>query len=421
MSDLSLMPPPVDYALRQRRLEACEHVGRTILRALSFAGITLFFLISPELLEQWGIRYGDTGGSVLEKVHPGTWLVLTALVLMGLGRGNPIRILDDFIRSRAVAMYLFAWVILVGFTIRIQNTPFTPLIDTFLLPALLYVLIGNMKVLDKKRAAIIVHILLNANALLALYEYSSGYRQTTSVGGVVAEGDWRATALLGHPLANALITGCYVLIIAVGGGRELPKLLRPLVMGVQLLAMVAFGGRSALVITLLLLGCFGLKALVRILIGGRVDILQIGLLFMAVPIVMVAFAHAADVGFFDQLLQRFVDDNGSADSRIIMLRLFSHIPWEALIFGPDPELIGNLQNAEGIAVGIESFWIAFILMNGLAISAVFFLAMAGFSWKLVTATRSATTICWSISTQSYRRRSACRRRPANLAFLSSWS
>ena len=77
----------------------------------------------------------------------------------------------------------------------------------------------NLQQDDKRRAALIIHAILCANALLGLYEYLSGWRLTPYVAGtLLIEVDWRSTALLGHPLANASVTGSYALILGIGGG-----------------------------------------------------------------------------------------------------------------------------------------------------------------------------------------------------------
>src|SRR5438045_1573292 len=87
--------------------------------------------------------------------------------------------------------------------------------------------------------------------------------------GIELTGDWRSTALLGHPLANAVVTGVYILVLAVGGGRDLPDVLRPMLVVVQLAAMFAFGGRASFVLLVAMLGFLGLQAAWRIAAGKR--------------------------------------------------------------------------------------------------------------------------------------------------------
>ena len=50
--------------------------------------------------------------------------------------------------------------------------------------------------------------------------------------------------------------------------------------------------------------------------------------------------------------------------------------------------MSNISKASNY--GIESFWIGFIMTNGLAISLVFFAGLAAFCWDLVGVTRAAT-------------------------------
>ena len=76
----------------------------------------------------------------------------------------------------------------------------------------------------------------------------------------------------------------------------------------------------------------------------------------------------------------------------IVFVLFNYITWEDLVFGPDSALISSLQRTEGIEYGIESFWVAFILTNGIAMSVIFFLALFAFSWQLVAVTRIESAI-----------------------------
>ena len=87
------------------------------------------------------------------------------------------------------------------------------------------------------------------NALLGLTEFATKtlffpYR----LDGQVFATDTRSAALQGHPLGNATLTACYVLALIGGGGRmTVPQ--RLAMIGLQLAALVAFGGRSAMVVT----------------------------------------------------------------------------------------------------------------------------------------------------------------------------
>ena len=67
----------------------------------------MIFSVSSALLYDLGFSYSSIGGNPLGKVHPGTWLIALALLMSAIGRGNPLRLIDDFAASRALMFYLF--------------------------------------------------------------------------------------------------------------------------------------------------------------------------------------------------------------------------------------------------------------------------------------------------------------------------
>ena len=72
---------------------------------------------------------------------------------------------------------------------------------------------------ELRRVERLIHVLLGVNAVLALIEYAVGQRAFPYMfDGLAFEWDERSTALLGHPLENALITGSYLMVLLAGGG-----------------------------------------------------------------------------------------------------------------------------------------------------------------------------------------------------------
>ena len=344
-------------------------------------GIAVMFLVSAMVLFQLGLNYEAVGGNPLEKLHPGNLLVLLGFVIWIAALG-PLRTLSrSLIANPGMALYLLTTLFLVAFTVFIQKEPFTPLVDTFIPVVAIFLMLQRASPVILGRYATILHCIFAANALIALYEYLTGNRLTPYVAGTVKIGDddWRATALIGHPLANAIITGSYILTLASKGGGGLPTYRRALMLALQLSSMVAFGARASLVTMLLLLSLIAIANLMRIL-GGRMktSITFIALLAMALPLIAVGLFALQEIGFFDRLIERFVEDKGSASTRIAMFELFKYIPQRDFLFGPDSALIGSLKGIEGIESGIESFWVAFVLSYGLLPSALFFIGLFAF-------------------------------------------
>lgn len=376
----------IERAAQVRRiLRAAMREALAMLVALAIAAMCL---ISAMVLHNWGIAYEATDGKVLEKLHPGSWMVFLAFGLAMLGSGNPARFLDGIVRRQpGLLVFLLTFALAIWQLVFVQKAGFTPIIDTFLMPVALTVMLGRMEERWKRRIAIFMHLFFAANALLGLYEFLTGFRLTPFVAGTVPiEGDWRSTALLGHPLANAVVTGCYVVAICARGARELPGMARVLAAGLQLAGMIAFGGRSSLVVMLLFVAVAAGRQLALFGAGARkISMPKAALVAVALPLLCGAVAAIAQGGFFDLLAGRFADDNGSAQARIVMLHLFEVISLPDLMFGPDQSYIHSLQQLEGIEYGLESFWLATILGYGLIVSLIFFSGIFAFVYELAKA------------------------------------
>lgn len=372
--------------------------ANTLLRigaqALTVAGCLVLFAVSPDLLAHWGVPYGTVGGSAPAKVHPGTWLITLGLMLAALRFSSPITFA---IRAAALfpglLVFFLTWAFLMWYAIRVQGQPFTPMIDSFLLPFVALLALSTQSEATKRGLALALHTLLFVNALLGLAEYLLGFRLTPLVAGdVELESEWRSTALIGHPLSNAVIMGSYMIIMSLGGGRDLPKALRPLVTLAALASMVAFGGRTSLVLALLAMGGVFFVRFVGVLRGDTVDIRMTAAVIALAPLFGVALAALYASGFFDQMLERFVNDNGSARARLVMLGFFRHLSWEEIVFGPHGDKMGGLQRLEGVEYGLESFFVAYILAYGLIVSSVFFVGVAFFCREIVRASRLAAVL-----------------------------
>ena len=360
---------------------------------LTFAIIALLFSLSAMALTHLGLHYEVAGGSVIEKLHPAHLLLLLTLALLVLSSRRPAQFFDEvFRRHKGAMLFLLTWLLLLFQIIVAQHMPFTPVIDTFFMPVGLLLLLSHIGAGDRVRLAWLLHAFMLANAFLGLAEFALGFRLTPIFAGdMILVDEWRSSALLGHPLANAVMTGSYLVILSLGGWRDLPWGLRPMAFGVNLLAMNAFGGRMALVAMLaFLVVIFGLKFL-RLLHGARESRRNLVLAALLVPLGLAALFAGLEMGLFDQFLLRFVDDKGSASARVILMDIFRDLPLSAILFGPDPQHLSSLLRNYGLNFGIESFWIAFILSYGLFASLIFFVGLFLFLHDLV---RSSSPIAF---------------------------
>ena len=222
-----------------------------------------------------------------------------------------------------------------------------------------------------------------ANAVMALVEFASStlffpYR----LDGDMHIEDMRSTALQGHPLINAALTSIYMLSL-MSGAKEIPAGLRGLMLLLQSAALVVFGGRTAIVVTLALTPLFAIYAVFASLRRGRISLLAAAVIVAVVPLLALGVLVALQSGLADRLLMRFVDDSGSAATRVIMFDMLGPFSLPQLIVGPDIDLVEGLRLRLGLQQGVENPFIRMTLYQGGFIMAVVFVSLIWFFRELL--------------------------------------
>lgn len=364
------------------------------------ATVVLLFSISGGMLWLVGYNYDGLTGNPATKIHPSTYLLVLVFAWRACTFGNPIGYMVA-VADRRPASTLMAVISIVLLVIVIarQRPGMAGMIDTFVAPALLVMMLGEDDEKTFARMQTVVHAIMTVNALLALFEFATKtlifpYR----LDGEVFMADLRSTALQGHPLSNATVTSVYVLAL-LSGSRSLSMPLRLGLIGLQCAALVAFGGRSAMVTTIVLGGCYLLIQGLRSLRTGRVNLLGAALGLILAALVPVVIALAASYGFFDALLERFVSDSGSANARVEMFELFKHFELRDLIVGPDIDLIESLRRINGLEQGIENPVIRLVLYQGAFFTLLLFVGFALFMHEVARRCHSGlwlTMLGWLI-------------------------
>ena len=354
---------------------------------MTLVGIIFTLLLSNLAVTSLGIQYDVEGGSPLEKIHPATYACLLAFAAFLVAPGNPFIAIDDILKShRGLVLFTVAWIYLLIHILIVLKGPFTNIVDTFLLPLMLLILIFRLNEKTKSRLALFIHIAFAANTLLGMVELASGWRLTPLiVNGAALTADFRPTALFGHPLANAAGIGSYIVICLIAGARDLPKAWRVPALLLQCLGLAVFGGRVASVLVL----PFALVTII-LQVGSTIARRQIKPLVDAaitfgVPMLLMCAALVISTGAFDQFADRFINDEGSANSRFEMFVMLQQLPLNDLIFGPDSELIATLKHQYGLEYGIESFWVAFVANYGLLSTSFFLIGLLFFCISIVHA------------------------------------
>ena len=341
--------------------------------------VIVTFTISPAILTNWHIHYLTSGGIFIEKVHPATYLTFAAFGLLLIRHGNPIAELSRMLsETRLLLLYLFCWLFLLA-QVVVLDRPFTIIIDTFLLPIILFLAILQLSTSQRRPLIWALHGTLLLNVALGYFEYATGHRLVPlTLGNVLVIGEWRSAALLGHPLTASGIVASYIIALLLRPQICPTPMLRLTIITICLGSMMAFGGRTALVCVLVVVGAVLALAGFRLLRGSRTPLLNVILAMCVMFMLGVAVFLALDLGFFDKMLLRFSSDKGSTLARYATFSFLSHFDWQELIFGPNPTRVNALQSQLGLNYGIENFWISCVAKFGLIHTIVLTIGLVAF-------------------------------------------
>jgi hypothetical protein len=365
-----------------------------IIASLMVLAVITTFTMSSAMLTEWKIHYLTTGGNFYEKIHPATYFTFLAFCLLLIRNSDPIGEINRiFSGAKIVLVYLFCWLCLLVQMLVLER-PFTFIIDTFLLPVLLCLVIWRLSPSQRKPMVWAIHLTILINVILGYYEYFSGHRLIPlTLGDVIVLGEWRSSALLGHPLTASGVIGAYILALILRPALCPPVLVRLPLIAFCLASLMVFGGRTALVTVMLLIGFFVAMEIFRILRGGRTSlptaIAAICLLFVVAAGIFAAF----DLGIFDKMLLRFSSDKGSTLARYATFDLLSHFDWRELVLGPNPVRASALQTQYGLNYGIEDFWISCIVQFGIIHTILLTIGLIGLFAEILL---RASNAAWAI-------------------------
>jgi hypothetical protein len=362
--------------------------------ALMLLAVISIFAVSSAMLTNWHIHYLTNGGGFYEKLHPATYAVFLAAFLLLVRNGDPFgeinRTLTQF---RLVLVYLFCWLCLLV-QMFVLERPFTIIIDTFLLPVVLALVVWRLSPAQKRWLVWAIHATILLNVMLGYYEYFSGHRLIPlTLGSVVVLGEWRASAFLGHPLTASGVVAAYVLALVLRPALVPQLVIRLPLITLSLGSLMAFGGRTALMTVLAILAGLALVEAFKLLRGKRMSLLM-AIMALCLLFVFVGGIFAAiDLGIFDKMLLRFSSDKGSALARFATFNLLSHFDWQELLLGPNPTRVNAMQSQLGLNYGIENFWVSCAVQFGIIHTVLLTLGLVCFFIEVL---RRSSRAAWAI-------------------------
>lgn len=328
--------------------------------------LVLSMTLSAPTLDAVGISYDAPGGSVVAKVHPGTYALVLAWLCALSRHGNPLAaLLQSLRRQVALTAYLVCMVAVFVWVICLHGSSGAAyIVQTLWTPALALFTLSSLHPRRRAQTLMLVMGVLACNAAVALMEVALQQHLLPIPPPPGDTGIFRAWALLGHPLLNANVT--IALLPAV---LLLPwRLPLRLALGVLLLCSVlAFGARTALSVGVLV---YGLHAVCQALLNtfrGRYSYLQLtggsaALLLGIAALCGLVLATGLGERIFDNLRW----DN-SANVRLAVWHAFDYLHGADWWLGLPPVAIDRIAVAMGLDLryeAIENFWIYAFLQFG---------------------------------------------------------
>jgi hypothetical protein len=376
---------PLAFAPAAQRVDARQRPRvRAAARTCALAAAIVAFVISSMTLYGLGVMYDTPGGSALAKLHPATYLAVLALILEATSRPRPFAYLAALpLRFPGAALFVVNLTLIILYAALFAGEPVTPLVDSFLVAVILLTLYEDFSETERRTLRRALHVVMLANACLGILEFAFHFRLTPFVaGGRPILGDYRSTALLGHPLLNAGSTALYAAMLMLGADRTLKAPLRLALLAIQLVALIAFGGRTSLALAAIVVVFTGLHALAELVGGRRFDLRAALAAAVIAPLAAAAMAAAWFGGALAPLIERFTADRGSAQARIVIFDFFNAFSLEDILIGPDQQRLATLQNTLGVEYGIENGWLGLVFQYGALMSAFFIVGLAALIGEL---------------------------------------
>lgn len=342
------------------------------------SGVLILITVIPSaLLPLIGWDYTLLSGSGVMKIHPSSYLAFLlagTLVLLRWTERDLAGAWRRFIPLPVLVYGLAILSILAFMTFFHGGGSVGFMIDTLLMPAVVILLLQHLTLAQLARLFRIMVWIFTLNVGIALIEAVSGQRLIPfTVQGIVVVHDRRPTALLGHPLSNAHLTAVMLFLLLGCLHRRATKVLGG---GFLALGLIAFGGRSAMVLFALcycvyLCILFPRKARAGTLRWADLVLLSGGIL-LGPGVLLLVFALTP----FGQLMLERMTWDDSAETRLSLFGIFRYLSPTDLLIGIPLERLNTYLLLLDIPWTIENAWVQLLVRFGLIFFAVFLWALS---------------------------------------------
>jgi len=190
--------------------------------------------------------------------------------------------------------------------------------------------------------------------------------------------DFRAHAFYDHPLTAALVTSMAFFLLY---SMRMRLILAAPIFGLMLLGLLAYGGRTALVITVIVSVVLAIYRLLAGLMKRKLSaefLMAIGLAAVIVPLVVTVVVTQTTIA--DRIIHSLYYDD-SAEARATQWDVFRYLSLKDWLFGISKDHLIALKYQIGLGsndTDIENFWILIFLDLGVIGFTVFVTVFCGF-------------------------------------------
>ncbi|MBB1091581.1 hypothetical protein HUU61_09785 [Rhodopseudomonas palustris] len=374
--------PPVAFA-------SAVSSARTVRLRLPFAPpliqkmmavyIVLLFVVSANVLDLIGYDYSAIGGSPITKIHVSTYFIVLMFGVFVVTYPQKGDLARYYLATKLGSIFFFCASTFAVINIVVDGrNGFGMYFDTDLHLFLCCMLLPFVTPDNMDRLERFLHWFFLVNALLAVVELAIGFNIfpliTYAPDGMTTV-EPRATAFLSHPLHAATITCVYIVSLLCGAGKALRSNLRMPMILLQYAALLAFGGRTAFLLTGLIMAAMLLWGMFRTAAGMKLSQLGLIVWFSIIPVGIALVAVLASIGAFDQLLDRFTEDGGSARSRWLMVPLLLSFNWGDLLWGAQTDYVRSQIYSFGLEWGVENPFIQMSVFQGVVVASMIMLGV----------------------------------------------
>ena len=332
--------------------------SQTIYKVMFFVFISSFIL-GGYLLENLGIKYVSEGGNPLVKIHIYSYVLLLSVAFLTLKKGIS-KPLDNLRELKTVWLIstISVFIVIMYGLYRFGTSGMAYLIDTIVSALFAIYLLSQLTNEHKDKLLKLVAYLLFINAVIAILEFILG--KTLVEASFLGFSHFRSTALLTHPLNNALITASLALLLV--NKIKVPVFIY---FTAVLISLFAFGGRGAAGMFLVGFAIITLPKSMRFFTTGiKISKLKFALgqaFFLLTLIAIILILTLTPVG--ERIISKLYID-GSAQARFDVFIILEQLSISEWLLGASASIMNNIEFYIGINV-IENYVIGWVVSFGL--------------------------------------------------------